>query len=194
MTKVQLSDFVNMITTGLKQVLASKSQVELDMNALKAELKAYSSSVVETGTGDLASTTYVTEAVQAVNEKIGLFQTGLDEKIKTTVSALGTFVGAESTYASLPTIDKLNKPINAGDFSHLTVNDGNHKKGLYRYDGSTYLFITGDPAVLEVFASLKYTNIDDTDDSKFITGKYLLDRENSNQLTQAEVDAAIASA
>ena len=190
MTKAGLKLLVKQVAVSFKGLFPTKTQVATDIDAAKAEVKAYA----DTKTQDGATNDSVDTKIAVVTASITAFQGTIDDKIATKVAALGTFVGTSNKFATLPTVDKLGKDITQGDFAHLTAKDGSNKKGLYRYDGASYVFISGDPAVTEILASLKYTAIDDTNDDKFVTGKYLKDRDDANALTQAEVDAEVASA
>jgi len=111
---------------------------------------------------------------------------------KNLMSSLGTFLGAATTYAGLPVQDQLGNDITTGDFAHLTQDDGNYVKGLYRYDGTSYIFISGDATITATFNAMKYEDLDDTVDDKFVTPKWVKDYNDSQQPTQAEVDDAAA--
>jgi len=156
-------------------------------------LQNYTDTKVADGTNGSADTTYVDNAIAGVNSTITAFQATLDDKINTRVASLGTFVGTASKYAQLPTTDQNGKAITAGDFAHLTAKDGSNKKGLYRYDGNAYVFISGDPAIVDILNTLKATTLDDTVDDKFVTPKWVKDYNDSQEPTQEEVNQAVGS-
>jgi hypothetical protein len=198
MTKTTLLALITKLTTSLKGIFPLKTQVATDISTAKtqavSDAKTYTDNAVATATDGSANTTYVDNKIAELNTAISAYQATIDGKIDTRVSALGTFIGTADTYAGLPTTDQLGKAVTAGDFVHLTKKDGSNKKGLYRYDGTQYVFVSADPAIVDILNSLKYTTIDDTNDDKFVTGKYIKDREDANALTQDEVDQAVADA
>ena len=53
----------------------------------------------------------------------------------TDISKLGTMLGKVDTYATLPEIDQLGNPATVDDVAYLNKDDGEHKKGFYRYLG-----------------------------------------------------------
>jgi len=211
-TKATLQGIFTKFTVSLKRIFPLKTQVVTDINTAKtaaiADSKTYTDQKVIDATDGAATTAYVdgketsllskintnTSNIDGIFNSIDNYQMNMNDRIDQRVSKLGSFIGVSATYAGLPTADQLGKAYTNGDFAHLTAKDGAKKKGLYRYDGTSYVFITGDPSVVEMFTSLKYASIDDTNDDKFVTGKYLKDRETANELSQAEVDSAVDAA
>ena len=191
MKKEQVLGLVTKIATSLKRIFPLKTQVATDIESAKTELKAYADEKVTTATNGGASTTYVDEKVATLNTAIATYKAGMADLIDTEVSKLGTFIGVSNKYSTLPTKDQLNKDVTAGDFVHLTAKDGTKKKGLYRYDGTAYAFISGDPAVIEILESLKAVSLDDTVDDKFVTPKWVKDYGDAQEVSQDEVDGAV---
>jgi len=194
MNKTQVLAVISKMTVSLRGIFPTKTQVQGDLNALEANLR--NDIMYETGsaTRNKADTSYVDNHINEVKATIASFQAGLDDKINTKVASLGTFLGESDKYSTLPKKDQNKKDVTIGDFVHLTKNDGNHKRGLYRYDGTNYVFVSGDPTVVEILDSLKATSLDDTVDNKFVTPKWVKDYNDANSPSQDEIDQAVEDA
>ena len=137
-----------------------------------------------------ASKTDLQLAVSTLEDSITAANTAVSN-LRDNLSALGTFVGVSDTYSTLPTKDKMNKDINAGDLAYLTQDDGEHKLGLYKYNGTQYDWIAGAANTAQTIATLKATTLDDTVDNRFITPKWLKDYNASQEPTQDEINTVV---
>ena len=195
MYKGFIERLVTRITSGYKDIFSLKTEVNEALDNLRTSLRNYADQAARDAVPkDGASTSYVDSAVQTVNNRVTNLDNNLDNRVKTLISSFGNFVGSVSKFNDLDNLKDGDKPAGIGDMAHLTANDGGYKKGLYKKASNGWVFISGDPTTLEVFKSLKYISIDDSNDDKFITGKWIKDYQNQNELTQEEVNNAINSA
>ena len=167
MTKTMILSIITKLSTAYKALFATKTELNDQVTTLQSQISSV---------GSTASNT----ASELTN-------------LKNSLANLGTFVGAADTYAELPTTDQLGKAITAGDLAYLNVQDGDHKVGLYKYDGTNYVWIAGSADVTDIFGSLKATTLDDTVDNKFVTPKWVKDYNDSQEPSQTEVDNAVNS-
>ena len=179
MTKANLLAFATLLSTSFKAMFPTKTSVTNDITASK--LQAVGEAIQ-----------FVNAKEIAINGRIDGLVASLDGKIDARVSQLGTFVGEAATYAALPAQDHLGKDITAGDVAYLSAVDGTHEQGYYRYDGTNYVFMSGDLQSADILGLMKASSLDDTVDDKFVTPKWVKDYNDSQQPTQAEVDNATA--
>jgi hypothetical protein len=74
---------------------------------------------------------------EVVNKLIVAMARG-DKKVLEKVSGLGTWIKGVDKFSKLPKKDQAGAPVSAGDTATLIVKDGNHPRGLYRYDGTKW--------------------------------------------------------
>lgn len=140
-----------------------------------------------------ATKTELNTAISTLDTSISNVNTSVADLQQQLVN-LGTFVGAADTYAALPTTDKAGNNIAAGDLAYLNANDGDHKLGLYKYDGTNYVWLATASQAQDILAQLKATTLDDTVDDKFVTPKWVKDYNDSQEPTQDEVNTTVNAA